>query len=45
VLPVWNGAGRLLGVLDLDSDQPDAFTQEDADQLAAILKETFAAAE
>ncbi|MCI5098503.1 MAG: GAF domain-containing protein [Rhodobacteraceae bacterium] len=45
VLPVWNGAGRLLGVLDIDSDQPDAFTQEDADKLTAILKETFAAAE
>lgn len=41
VLPVWNGKGRLLGVLDIDSDQPDAFTQHDADQLAAILKATF----
>lgn len=42
VLPVWNGAGQLIGVFDLDSDQPDAFTQEDADQLAAILKTSFA---
>jgi GAF domain-containing protein len=41
VLPVWNGAGKLLGVLDLDSDTPDAFTQTDADRLAAILAETF----
>jgi GAF domain-containing protein len=41
VLPVWNGAGQLIGVFDLDSDQPDAFTQEDADQLALILKESF----
>ena len=41
VLPVWNGAGRLLGVLDIDSDQPDAFTQEDADALTQILAETF----
>jgi GAF domain-containing protein len=41
VLPVWNGKGKLLGVLDLDSDTPDAFTQTDADRLAAILAETF----
>ena len=41
VLPVWNGAGTLLGVLDLDSDTKAAFTQEDADRLAAILAETF----
>jgi GAF domain-containing protein len=42
VLPVWNGSGRLLGVFDIDSDQPDAFTQEDADALSKILKKTFA---
>jgi GAF domain-containing protein len=42
VLPVWNKAGDLIGVFDIDSDQPDAFTQEDADQLAAILKQVFA---
>lgn len=42
VLPVWNGAGQLIGVFDLDSDLPDAFTQEDADQLAQILKDSFA---
>ena len=41
VLPVWNGAGRLLGVLDLDSDTPAAFTQVDADRLAAILAAVF----
>ncbi|UWQ41188.1 GAF domain-containing protein [Leisingera aquaemixtae] len=41
VLPVWNGAGELIGVFDIDSDQPDAFTQEDADQLAAILRQVF----
>ena len=41
VLPVWNGAGTLLGVLDLDSDTPAAFTQTDADRLAGILAETF----
>ncbi len=43
VLPVWNKAGELIGVFDIDSDQPDAFTQEDADQLGAILKQVFAA--
>ena len=41
VLPVWNGAGRLLGVLDLDSDTLAAFTQTDADRLAAILADVF----
>ena len=43
VLPVWDGAGALLAVFDLDSDQPDAFTQADADALAAILRDVFAA--
>ncbi|QQA44868.1 GAF domain-containing protein [Pelagovum pacificum] len=41
VLPVWNGAGELLGVLDIDSDRPGAFDQRDADGLTAILKATF----
>ncbi|KIC18059.1 MULTISPECIES: GAF domain-containing protein [unclassified Leisingera] len=41
VLPVWNGAGELIGVFDIDSDKPDAFTQEDADQLEAILRQVF----
>lgn len=41
VLPVRNGKGRLLGVLDLDSDTPDAFSDVDADRLSAILAETF----
>ena len=42
VLPVFNGAGVLIGVFDIDSDQPDAFTDADARELAAILGETFA---
>ena len=42
VLPVWNCKGRLLGVFDIDSDLPDAFTQADADALDAILKDSFA---
>ena len=41
VLPVRNGAGRLLGVLDIDSDRPAAFTETDARELAAILSDTF----
>jgi GAF domain-containing protein len=41
VLPVRNGEGRLLGVLDIDSDTPAAFDASDAARLAAILDETF----
>lgn len=41
VLPVLNGAGDLIGVFDIDSDRPAAFTQEDAAGLARILKEVF----
>ncbi len=43
VLPVWNKAGEVIAVLDIDSDQPDAFTPEDATQLTAILAQVFAA--
>ncbi|MWD29204.1 GAF domain-containing protein [Aquicoccus sp. SCR17] len=45
VLPVTTGAGRLLGVFDIDSDRPGAFTEEDAQALAAILADTFRDAE
>lgn len=41
VLPVWNGAGELIAVFDIDSDQPDAFGQADADGLTAVLAATF----
>ena len=41
VLPVRNGKGTLLGVLDLDSDTPAAFTKEDEDWLAPLLAEVF----
>lgn len=44
VLPVHNRAGDLIAVFDIDSDQPDAFTQEDAARLAAILAEAFKSA-
>ncbi|SFD84988.1 GAF domain-containing protein [Sulfitobacter brevis] len=43
VLPVFNGSGMLIGVFDIDSDQPDAFNSRDADALTAILKDCFAA--
>ncbi|WP_371170877.1 GAF domain-containing protein [Aliiroseovarius sp. 2305UL8-7] len=42
VLPVHNADGEVIAVFDIDSDQPDAFTQEDVVQMAAILKATFA---
>lgn len=45
VLPVWNGAGRLLGVLDLDSDTPAAFTRADEDWLVPLLAQVFRGAE
>jgi len=41
VLPVWNGAGELIGVFDIDSDQPAAFTEADAEALASILARVF----
>lgn len=42
VLPVFDAAGEVIGVFDIDSNAPDAFTQEDAEALDAILKATFA---
>ncbi|MEM6389965.1 MAG: GAF domain-containing protein [Pseudomonadota bacterium] len=44
VLPVFDGSEALIAVLDIDSDQPDAFDQADADALQAILNVTFATA-
>jgi len=41
VLPVFNAKGDLIAVLDIDSNQPDAFTDEDAIRLQAILSDTF----
>ena len=42
VLPVFDGAGALIAVFDIDSDLPDAFTEGDATALGAILKQVFA---
>ena len=44
VLPVWNGKGQLLGVLDIDSDLVAAFTKADEDWLVPLLAEVFAGA-
>ena len=41
VLPVRNGAGELLGVLDLDSNSPAAFTKADEDWLVPLLAAVF----
>jgi GAF domain-containing protein len=42
VLPVFDVTGAVIAVLDIDSNQPDAFSQEDAVALGAILKAVFA---
>ena len=42
VLPVFGRGGRLLGVLDIDSDRPDAFDAADATALEEILAAVFA---
>ncbi|HEX3699816.1 MAG TPA: GAF domain-containing protein [Phenylobacterium sp.] len=41
VVPVIDGAGRLIGVFDVDSDRPAAFDGLDAEWLARILKQAF----
>ena len=40
VLPVFE-KGELIAVLDIDSDFPDAFSEEDGRHLEAILKQAF----
>lgn len=45
VMPVWNGAGKLLGVLDIDSDTPAAFTEADVAWLTPLLADVFRGAE
>lgn len=41
VLPVWNGQGQLIGVFDLDSDTPAAFTTADVDFFVPLLARVF----
>ncbi len=43
VVPVFDGAGRLIAVLDVDSERPAAFDAVDAAALEAIVKTVFAA--
>ena len=42
VLPVRDKTGQLIAVFDIDSNQPDAFTAEDASHLQTILTRVFA---
>ena len=42
VLPVRDGTGALIGVFDIDSNRPDAFTDEDAAELKKLLDMIFA---
>lgn len=44
VLPVTDAEGTLLGVFDIDSDLPAAFTEDDRDRLGQILDRVFAQA-
>ena len=41
VIPCFNQGGHLLGVLDIDSDQLNFFTWQDADQLDWMLRQLF----
>mgnify|MGYP001169765787 FL=1 len=41
VIPCFNQGGHLLGVLDIDSNQPSFFTWQDADQLDQMLRQLF----
>jgi len=42
VVPVFDGAGKLIAVLDIDSDLPAAFNEDDAGTLEAIVEAVFA---
>jgi len=42
VVPVFDGAGKLIAVLDIDSDLPAAFSEDDAGALEAIVEAVFA---
>lgn len=41
VLPVYDRDKQLIGVFDIDSDQPAAFSAEDASQMSALLASVF----
>ena len=41
VIPVFAAGDRLIGVFDIDSNQPDAFDDSDAVALGRILRDVF----
>ena len=41
VLPVHDNVGKLIAVFDIDSNQPDAFTAQDATELERLLRDIF----
>jgi GAF domain-containing protein len=41
VLPVFDAAGEVIAVFDIDSDQPAAFNTRDVDGLSRILRDVF----
>jgi len=41
VVPVFDKAGRVIAVLDIDSDRPDAFAPADATFLEGLVAELF----
>ena len=41
VIPCFGQDGELLGVLDIDSDQPAFFTKQDADDLDQLMRKLF----
>ena len=41
VLPVRDAGGEVIAVFDLDSNRPDAFTDQDAVALSSILADVF----
>jgi len=41
VIPCFKQNGELLGVLDIDSDQPAFFTKKDADNLDQLMRQLF----
>lgn len=45
VLPVYDGKGQLIGVLDIDSDEPDAFDEADVEELDVLMRRLFARAQ
>lgn len=41
VVPVFGAGGRLIGVLDIDSDRPEAFTADDRAALERMMADVF----